>query len=83
MKIQTLGAGVFTIEDFLSKKECSEYIQQSEDKAYEVATINAISGPEINKEIRHNDRILFDDIGLANDLYQRAKNSLPQTMHSW
>lgn len=83
MKIQKLGAGVFSIEDFLSNKECSEYIQQSEAKAYEVATINAISGPEINKEIRHNDRVIFDAPELAKILYQRAKNSLPQTMHGW
>lgn len=83
MKIQKLGAGVFTIEDFLSKKECEAYIQDSEEKGYEVATINAISGPEINKEIRHNDRVIFDDVELASVLYKRAKYFLPASLHGW
>ncbi len=83
MKIQKLGAGVFTIEGFLSKKECEAYIQESEKKGYEIATINAISGPEINKEVRHNDRIIFDDAKLASTLYQRAKDSLPASLHGW
>jgi len=83
MKIQKLGAGTFTIEGFLSQKECRSCIQDSENRGYEIATINAISGPEVNKEIRHNDRVIFDDPKLANILYQRAKNSLPQSIQGW
>ena len=83
MKIQKLGAGVFTIEKFLSKKECDAYIQDSEHRGYDIATIEAVSGPEINKEIRHNDRVIFDDSELASALYQRAKDSLPQSLDGW
>jgi prolyl 4-hydroxylase len=83
MKIQSLGAGVFTIENFLSKQECEHYIQLSEQKAYEIATINAITGPEINQEIRHNDRVIFDDVELADMLFQRAKACLPASLHGW
>ncbi|MFC3153353.1 hypothetical protein ACFOEK_20100 [Litoribrevibacter euphylliae] len=83
MKIQKFGAGVFTIENFLSKKECDAYIHDSESRGYEVATINAISGPEINKEIRNNDRVIFDDTELANALFQRAKGFLPASLHGW
>lgn len=83
MRLEKLGAGVFLIEDFLSKQECDEYIKYSEEKNYEVATINAISGPEINKEIRHNDRVIFDDTELAKNLFFRAKECLPATLDNW
>jgi prolyl 4-hydroxylase len=83
MKIEKLGAGVFTIENFLTKQECNSYIKLSEEKDYEVATINAISGAEINKEIRHNDRVIFDDHALADALFLRAKVCLPATLDNW
>ena len=83
MKIEKLGAGVFTLENFLSELECKRLIQRSEAKHYEVATINAISGPEINTEIRHNDRVIFDDPSLAETLFMRAKGHLPATLDGW
>jgi hypothetical protein len=83
MKIENLGAGVFTIDNFLSKQECERYINISEGKIFDLATINAIAGPEINKEIRHNDRVIFDDVELANMLFQRARACLPASLHGW
>jgi hypothetical protein len=83
MKIENLGAGVFTIDNFLSKQECERYINISEDKIYDLATINAIAGPEINKEIRHNDRVIFDDVELADMLFQRARACLPASLRGW
>ena len=83
MKIEKLGAGVFTIDGFLSKTECQQYIKLSEDKGYEIATINAISGPEINKNIRDNGRVITDEPKLANALFQRAKGYLPSVMDGW
>lgn len=83
MRINKLGAGVFTIENFLSKQECESYIKLSEQKGYEVATINAISGPEINREIRHNDRVILDDSELSGMLYRRAMKFLPASLDGW
>ena len=83
MKTEKLGAGIFTIENFLSVTECLDYIALSESKTYEVATINATSGPEINTNIRHNDRVIFDDRRLSEQLYQRAQERLLQICDSW
>ena len=83
MKINKLGSGVFTIEDFLTKDESNRYIEMSEAIGYEIATIQAISGPEINKEIRNNDRIIHDSPELAEFLFQKAKQNLPQVMDGW
>ena len=83
MELEKLGAGVFTIKNYLSEKECEEYIAYSESKDYKLATINAISGPEINQEIRNNDRIIFDDEELANKLYKKAKRYLPKKTEGW
>lgn len=83
MKIEKLGAGVFTIENFLSKQECEKLINLSEERGYEVATINAISGSEINKEIRNNDRVIFDDQVLADTFFLRAKEYLPASLDGW
>ena len=83
MKAEKLGAGIFTIENFLSATECLDYIALSESNIYEVATINAITGPEINTDIRHNDRVIFDDHTLAKQLYQRATEFLPAVCDNW
>ncbi len=83
MRVEKLGSGVFTIEDFLSSGECDSYIDLSENYRYETATINAITGPQINKEIRYNDRVIVDDINIANVLYIRAKDLLPKICDNW
>lgn len=83
MKIENFGAGVFTISDYLSVDECKKYISDSEKVGYEIATINAISGPEINKEIRNNDRVIFDDQELASTLFKKAAPHLPKQIDGW
>ncbi len=83
MEIKKWGAGVFTIESFLSADECTAHIRQSEDNGYEVATIQAISGPEMNTEIRHNDRVIYDSYDLASSIYQKVKEHLPQSIDNW
>ncbi len=83
MKIERLGAGVFTIEGFLSLAECEKLISESEETGFELATINAISGPEINKEIRNNERLILDDSELAHHLFHRAEPYLPKEIDEW
>lgn len=83
MKIEKYGAGVFTLSNFLSAQECYEFICKSESGEYELATIEAISGPEIHKEIRNNDRLIFDDAKLAQALYLRARPFLPAEIDDW
>jgi hypothetical protein len=83
LKLERLGAGVFVIKDFLTEKECCEHIERSESVGYEVATIEELSGPTINKEVRHNDRLIIDDVELAECLYHRAIPFLPEFIDDW
>lgn len=77
------GAGLFTLKHFLSAQECDDYIQGSETSGYEEAAIQVAGRSEIAKEIRNNDRIIFDDPALAQTLFERAKPCLPGELNEW
>jgi predicted 2-oxoglutarate/Fe(II)-dependent dioxygenase YbiX len=83
MQINHLGAGVFTIPDFLSGPECDEFIAQSEKTGYSEAAIRTEDGERLYKEARNNDRIIRDDHELALALYERARPLLPQQLDGW
>ena len=84
MKKTGYGAGIFTIEHFLSATECLAYIKAGEEVGYEEATITTYEGYyELNKEIRNNDRVIFDDENLAAFLFDRAKPFLPEDVEDW
>ena len=57
--------GVVTVDSFLSERECRALIEMSESKGYGEAAINTGYGQKIVKDVRNNDRILFDDFDLA------------------
>jgi predicted 2-oxoglutarate/Fe(II)-dependent dioxygenase YbiX len=83
MKKTGYGAGVFTIDNFLSPEECINYIQMSETIGYEKAEIITDEGSQIRKEIRNNDRVIFDDEKLATFIFERAKAFLPEDFEDW
>jgi hypothetical protein len=72
-----LGAGVFVVEDFLLKEECDSYISKSESMTYEDAAIQTKDGPRIYRDVRNNSRIIVDDIDLADFIFARAREFLP------
>lgn len=83
MKVNRLGAGVFTIENFLTPSECAEFIAESEALGYEEAAIRTEDGDRLYKDARNNDRIIFDKRELASSLYQRARPLLPAEIKGW
>ena len=83
MQVKRLGAGVFTIEDFLSPQECAAFIERSELIGYSEAAIRTENGDELLKDARNNDRIILDDFDLAASLYERAKQQLPNEEAGW
>ncbi|MES2889625.1 MAG: 2OG-Fe(II) oxygenase [Pseudomonadota bacterium] len=83
MKINRLGGGAFTIEDFLSGDECSELIRHSESLGYSEAAIQTEDGQRLVKDARNNDRVIFDDEPLAQKLYHRAQALLPAELDGW
>jgi prolyl 4-hydroxylase len=72
---------IFVIENFISQKECEKLIEQSEAIGYEEAKVDAGGGKQmILKGVRNNDRILYTNQILADELWQKAKPFLPPTI---
>lgn len=68
---------VFTVDDVLSPAECAAQIARIEAMGPETATINAVGGPLLDTRTRNNDRVIFDDVELAEQLYARVRPRLP------
>jgi len=69
---------IFLIEDFLSETECDQYISLSQEKVFEEAKINVFGRQQMNKGIRNNDRLMIFDTAIAQDLFDKANQFLPQ-----
>ena len=59
----------FVVENFLSDKACEELIARGEALGFEGATIDAAGGPLTDHNVRNNDRVIFDDMSLAQQLW--------------
>lgn len=70
----------FTLENFLTPEECKAFIDRSEAIGYSESLIRTASGEVMNKDVRDNDRVIFDDQELANSLFERVKQYLPQEL---
>jgi prolyl 4-hydroxylase len=71
---------VWTVDGVLSPTECAEEIARIEALGPEVATINVPGGPVVNTGTRNNDRVIFDDVALAERLFSRVRSQLPERM---
>jgi hypothetical protein len=74
---------IFVIHDFLSLEECRQYIAMSEAKGYGDAPITTIGGPVMVKEVRNNERVMIDDVPLANSLWLRLQPFIPEQNTYW
>ncbi len=83
MEINSYGAGIFTVKDFLNPAECNQYIQLSENVGYDLASIQTAEGPKFIEAIRNNGRVIFDDFNMAETLFARAKTFLPSEIDGW
>lgn len=73
---------IFLIHDFLSPEECQQYIDLSESEGYGEAPITTAQGFVMRKDIRNNERVILDDVEMADKLYQRAKEFLPEVWYN-
>jgi prolyl 4-hydroxylase len=78
MRKTELHPQIFVIENFLSDQECDHYIEMTQDKVFEEAKINMRGRQVMSKGIRNNDRLMIFDENLAENLYERAIEFLPQ-----
>ncbi|MDB5341566.1 MAG: hypothetical protein JWN70_7185 [Planctomycetaceae bacterium] len=82
LKQEYLKDMIFVIDEFISPEECQQFIARSEEIGYDEATITTRSGPMMRKDIRNNTRVMFDDLELADRLFDRAKPYLVPTRSS-
>lgn len=71
-------------EGFLTPEECTGFIKYSEQQGYEEALIRQRGGGEImNKDVRDNDRVIWDNPQVASQVYSLMKDMVPQNIDGW
>lgn len=74
---------IFLIGDFLSAEECAAFIAFSEGRGYEGALISTAMGQIVAKDVRNNDRLIWDDHELAQKWWNRAAGFFPSEFGRW
>jgi prolyl 4-hydroxylase len=72
---------IIEVDDLLTPAECTALIAKIEASNPAVATINTRTGPAVRTDVRNNDRVIFDDLDLAEMLLERVRKSAPGDIH--
>lgn len=72
-----LCESVFTVEDFLTPRECEDYIAMSEDCGYEDALVSGPRGQVRDTRVRNNERVMLENEMIAARLWGRAEDFVP------
>lgn len=78
MKYTDFGNGVFTVDNFFSQKECKDWISKSEEIGYEEAKVGFGRKQVLMKEVRNNERLIYDNDDLALQLWNSIKEFVPK-----
>ncbi len=71
--LNTVTNSIWTIDHFLSDRECDDLILFSEQKGYSEADVGLKSGAKMMKNIRDNYRLIYEDEKLSKDLWAIAE----------
>ena len=66
-----------TIDNFFTPDECNELITLGEERGFGESLIRTKDGEVMDKSIRDNDRVVFDDPELAQKLWEKIKEHAP------
>lgn len=66
-----------TVNNVLTKDECRQIIQFSEDVGYHQAQINTLGGKKTNKKRRNNSRFVFKNAQLASQIWNAIERFVP------
>ncbi len=77
MNCNEISKDIFLIDDFWTKQQCDDFIEKSEAAGYEAATIETEKGPKLIENIRNNNRLIYTDINLANEIWQILQQLAP------
>ena len=70
------GHRIFTIDDFLAAEKCAALIETGEMSGFETFTVDG----ELTPSYRNNARLIHDDPELAEELWNRAAEFLPESI---
>lgn len=77
MKLLTHSTNIYTIADFWLPQKCVEIIERSEALGYEPATINTDKGTRLVTHVRNNNRVIYKNFELADNIWQQLKALAP------
>lgn len=72
---------VWTVDDLLSPEECAALIERVEALGPAAAPITTAAGFVMRPDIRNNERVMFDDVPLAEELFARCRGLVPEHMN--
>jgi hypothetical protein len=70
----------FTLDDVLTAAECASLIDRIETLGPSAAPITTSAGFVMRPDIRNNERVMFDDVTLAKDLFDRVASHVPSRL---
>jgi prolyl 4-hydroxylase len=70
--------GIMTLSNVLTKNECKNLIAKGEQIGFFEASVRTNNGQQMLKSIRNNERIMFSDTELADDLFKRINPYLDE-----
>lgn len=77
MKLEEKSKGVYLLKDFFSNAECDKFIQLSEKEGYEPSSLRSINNKNVSiRNLRNNYRLIYDNKGLAESLWERLDGEL-------
>ncbi len=75
-----IAENLFTVSGLLTPAECERLIERGEGMGFEAASVATASGPRMMANVRNNDRATFDDLALADWLWQRVGPYVPAVL---
>jgi hypothetical protein len=82
-KLNPITDEIFTVSDFFTPTECEDYIRLAESEGFSDAPINTALGQQLRPDVRNNSCVMIDDVDLAEQLWNRATDYIPQTLDGW
>jgi predicted 2-oxoglutarate/Fe(II)-dependent dioxygenase YbiX len=71
------------VEKFLTPEECQGFIKFSEERGYKESLIRTKDGEQMNKDIRDNDRVIWDNPKFAEQLWELVKDFMPADIEGY
>lgn len=72
---------IIQVRDAFRSDECLKLIDRIESLGPKVATINTTGGTQVDRDVRNNDRVIFEDPELAETVMERIGDRAPQEIH--